>query len=88
MAAECNNKAQKKIILVRLRKREVGVDFCFYLRSIVVSIRATHRRGRSDWTRLAAVFMGLQLPWLLDSEYEGKKEGFKSSLQKMVSLIS
>lgn len=41
----------------------------FYLRGIVVSIRAAHRRGCSNRTGLAAVFMGFQLSRLLDSEY-------------------
>lgn len=70
------------------QREEQVQNYFFYLRSIVVSIRATYRRGRSNRTRLAAVFMSFQLPRRLDSEREKRKSSYPPSLQKMFSFTS
>lgn len=47
---------------------------CHYLWGVVVSVRATHRWGRSHGTRLAAALLDLQLSGLLDpaSQTQGR----------------
>lgn len=68
MVAESSNKAEVKC------KREMPVqNHFYYLRGVVVSIRATYRWGGSNRTRLAAAFRSLLLARLFDSECDRKK---------------